>query len=73
MNCQMILKLVGEPQWLSSPLSTTLSMIPPVGNVGNCEVSEVPTVKQLGYEDVQEVCVIAYFLSKLRVNFMHTP
>ncbi|GJX45623.1 (6-4)DNA photolyase [Tanacetum coccineum] len=54
MNCQLILKLVGEPQWLSSPLSTTLDTIPPIGDVGNCVVIEVPTVQQLGYEDIQE-------------------
>lgn len=54
MNCQLILKLVGEPQWLSSPLSTTLDTIPPIGDVGNCEVIEVPTLQQLGYEDIHE-------------------
>ncbi|PWA36991.1 DNA photolyase family protein [Artemisia annua] len=54
MNCQLILKLVGEPQWLSSPLSTTLDTIPPIGDVGNCDIIEVPTLKQLGYEDIQE-------------------
>ncbi|XP_076946014.1 (6-4)DNA photolyase-like [Bidens hawaiensis] len=54
MNCLLFSKVAGEPEWLSSSLSTTLYTIPPVGDVGNCEVSEVPTVTQLGYEDIQE-------------------
>uniref|UniRef100_A0A251U041 Putative DNA photolyase n=1 Tax=Helianthus annuus TaxID=4232 RepID=A0A251U041_HELAN len=55
MNCLSFSKIAGEPHWLSSSLSTTPSVIPPVGDVGNCEISEVPTVKQLGYDDIQEV------------------
>ncbi|KAL8250182.1 hypothetical protein R6Q59_033875 [Mikania micrantha] len=54
MNCLSFSKIAGEPHWLSSSLFTSLPMIPPVGDVGNLEVSEVPTVKQLGYEDTQE-------------------
>ncbi|KAI3766712.1 hypothetical protein L2E82_16782 [Cichorium intybus] len=44
------LKLAGEPDWSIS----SLSVIPPIGDLKNCEVSEVPTVKQLGYEDIHE-------------------
>ncbi|XP_050382163.1 (6-4)DNA photolyase [Argentina anserina] len=54
LSYQSFLKLAGEPSWMSSSLSMTLSLLPPVGNVGNCEVSEVPTVEELGYEDAQQ-------------------
>ncbi|CAI9281293.1 unnamed protein product [Lactuca saligna] len=51
LSYQSFLKLAGEPHWsISSPPST----IPPIGDLGNCEVSEVPTVEQLGYQDFQE-------------------
>ncbi|KAL4583964.1 hypothetical protein LXL04_008552 [Taraxacum kok-saghyz] len=55
LSYQSFLKLAGEPNWSISSLSTTLSVIPPIGDLGNCEVSEVPTVEELGYEDIQEV------------------
>lgn len=72
MNCLSFSKIAGEPHWLSSPLATTLTMIPPVGDVGNCEVSEVPTVKQLGYEDILEVChVLTTLLNHKVFNFSH--
>ncbi|KAI3766713.1 hypothetical protein L2E82_16783 [Cichorium intybus] len=54
LSYQSFLKLAGEPDWSISSLCTTLSVIPPIGDLKNCEVSEVPTVKQLGYEDIQE-------------------
>lgn len=64
MNSQMILKLVGEPHWLSSSFSSTFCTIPPVGDLKNCEVAEVPTLKQLGYGDIYEVCVMAHLLTQ---------
>ncbi|KAL6137710.1 hypothetical protein ACLB2K_062999 [Fragaria x ananassa] len=39
---------------MSSSLSMTVSSLPPVGNVANFEVSEVPTVEELGYEKAQQ-------------------
>ncbi|GMI86119.1 UV REPAIR DEFECTIVE 3 [Hibiscus trionum] len=48
---QAFLKLAGEPSWASSPLSVELSSVPPVGDVGTCEISQVPTLKELGYEE----------------------
>ncbi|KAL6285829.1 hypothetical protein ACE6H2_010219 [Prunus campanulata] len=54
LSYQSFLKLAGEPSWASSPLSITLSSLPPVGNIGNCNISEVPTVKELGYEETQQ-------------------
>ncbi|KAK8514322.1 hypothetical protein V6N13_063216 [Hibiscus sabdariffa] len=53
---QSFLKLAGEPSWACSPLSVELSSIPPVGNVGRCEILQVPTLKELGYveEDQDE-------------------
>ncbi|BBG99041.1 DNA photolyase family protein, partial [Prunus dulcis] len=54
LSYQSFLKLAGEPSWASSPLSITLSSLPPVGNTGNCNISEVPTVEELGYEETQQ-------------------
>ncbi|PQQ21282.1 (6-4)DNA photolyase [Prunus yedoensis var. nudiflora] len=54
LSYQSFLKLAGEPSWVSSPLSITLLSLPPVGNIGNCNISEVPTVKRLGYEETQQ-------------------
>ncbi|KAL5825045.1 hypothetical protein ACOSQ3_021108 [Xanthoceras sorbifolium] len=48
------LKLAGQPSWASSPLSVSLSFLPPVGDVGSCEILEVPTVKELGYGDYEQ-------------------
>ncbi|XP_039056713.1 (6-4)DNA photolyase-like [Hibiscus syriacus] len=46
---QSFLNLAGEPSWASSPLSVELSSIPPVRDVGRCDILQVPTVKELGY------------------------
>ncbi|KAI8529492.1 hypothetical protein RHMOL_Rhmol12G0228600 [Rhododendron molle] len=48
---QSFLKIAGQPSWASSPLSTTVSLLPPVGIVENCGISNVPTLQELGYED----------------------
>ncbi|KAH7547361.1 hypothetical protein FEM48_Zijuj01G0301600 [Ziziphus jujuba var. spinosa] len=48
---QSFLKLAGQPSWASCPLSITSTSLPPVGDFGNCKISEVPTVTELGYED----------------------
>lgn len=52
---QSFVKLAGDPSWASSPLSITLSSLPPIGSFGRCELSEVPTVEELGYEETQQV------------------
>jgi cryptochrome len=52
---QSFLKLAGQPSWASSPLLTSISSLPPVGDVGSCEISEVPTIKDLGYGDIEQV------------------
>ncbi|PSR96043.1 (6-4)DNA photolyase [Actinidia chinensis var. chinensis] len=52
LSYQSFLKLAGQPSWASSPLSTVISSLPPIGNVGNCEISNVPTLPELGYEDI---------------------
>ncbi|KAI5594076.1 hypothetical protein BDE02_03G052700 [Populus trichocarpa] len=51
---QSFLKLAGQPSWASSPLLTSISSLPPVGDVGSCEISEVPTIKDLGYGDIEQ-------------------
>uniref|UniRef100_A0A2N9HIV0 Photolyase/cryptochrome alpha/beta domain-containing protein n=1 Tax=Fagus sylvatica TaxID=28930 RepID=A0A2N9HIV0_FAGSY len=51
MTYQSFVKLAGQP---SSPLSPTLSSLPPLGDLGGCEISHVPTIKQLGYGDIQQ-------------------
>ncbi|KAI5392536.1 (6-4)DNA photolyase isoform X1 [Lathyrus oleraceus] len=50
LSYQSFVKLAGEPP---SPLSTKYSSLPPVGHLGSCEISEVPSVKDLGYEDAK--------------------
>ncbi|XP_057772927.1 (6-4)DNA photolyase [Salvia miltiorrhiza] len=51
---QSFVKLAGEPSWASSPLVTDLNWLPVVGNVGKCPITEVPSIKELGYEDTPE-------------------
>ncbi|GMH03643.1 hypothetical protein Nepgr_005482 [Nepenthes gracilis] len=48
---QSFLKLAGQPSWVSSPVSTGISRLPPVGNVGDAKISNVPTIEELGYKD----------------------
>lgn len=55
LSYQSFLKLAGQPSWAASPLSTTISSLPPVGDVGTCEISNVPTVQELGYEEIGQV------------------
>lgn len=55
LSYQSFLKLAGEPSWACTPLSTTVSSLPPVGDTGRSEISDVPTVKDLGYEDMEKV------------------
>ncbi|CAK9310424.1 unnamed protein product [Citrullus colocynthis] len=54
LSYQSFLKLAGEPSWACTPLSTTVSSLPPVGDTGRSEISDVPTVKDLGYEDMEK-------------------
>ncbi|XP_002517574.2 (6-4)DNA photolyase isoform X2 [Ricinus communis] len=54
LSYQSFLKVAGQPSWASSPLPTTISSLPPVGDVGSCEISEVPTLEELGYGDVEQ-------------------
>ncbi|KAJ4959065.1 hypothetical protein NE237_026176 [Protea cynaroides] len=49
LNYQSFVKLAEQPQ---PPLSTIISSLPPVGNVGICEVLGVPTLKELGYSEI---------------------
>ncbi|XVF74688.1 hypothetical protein PTKIN_Ptkin13bG0131800 [Pterospermum kingtungense] len=51
LNYQSFLKLAGEPSWASAPLSIDLSSIPPIGDVGSFDISEVPTLNELGYAE----------------------
>ncbi|KAL5976980.1 (6-4)DNA photolyase [Asimina triloba] len=44
-------KLAGQP---SAPLAETFSCLPRVGNIGDCEVLSVPTIKELGYGDINQ-------------------
>ncbi|KAL1565070.1 (6-4)DNA photolyase [Salvia divinorum] len=51
---QSFVKLAGEPSWTSSPLVSHLNRLPSVGNVGSFPITEVPSIKELGYEDTPE-------------------
>ncbi|KAL7191392.1 hypothetical protein ACSBR2_023462 [Camellia fascicularis] len=57
---QSFVKLAGQPSWASSPLSTNISGLPPVGHVGNCEISKPPTLQELGYEDIGQEWVTKF-------------
>ncbi|KAJ8773587.1 hypothetical protein K2173_005833 [Erythroxylum novogranatense] len=54
LSYQSFLKVAGQPSWASSPLVFELSSVPPVGDLGKCEISEVPTLKELGYRDNEQ-------------------
>ncbi|KAL9264830.1 (6-4)DNA photolyase-like protein [Drosera capensis] len=52
---QSFLKLAGEPSWASTPVSTGISSLPPVGSLGDIKISNLPTIEELGYtDDVQD-------------------
>ncbi|KAJ7951859.1 (6-4)DNA photolyase [Quillaja saponaria] len=54
LSYQSFMKIAGQPSWASSPLSTVITSLPPVGSLRSCEISEVPTIKELGYEDIKQ-------------------
>ncbi|XP_075510740.1 (6-4)DNA photolyase [Primulina tabacum] len=54
LSYQSFIKLAGKPSWASSHISDEITWLPPVGSVGNCMISEVPSMKELGYEDIEE-------------------
>ncbi|RDX85811.1 (6-4)DNA photolyase [Mucuna pruriens] len=51
LSYQSFVKLAGEPP---SPISTVYSSLPPVGHLGSCDISEVPTIRDLGYGDAEQ-------------------
>ncbi|KAG2379788.1 (6-4)DNA photolyase [Vigna angularis] len=51
LSYQSFVKLAGEPP---SPLTTVYSSLPPVGHLGSCDISEVPTITDLGYGDAEQ-------------------
>ncbi|KAL2926258.1 (6-4)DNA photolyase [Bienertia sinuspersici] len=54
LSYQSFLKVAGQPAWASSPVSTGLSSIPPPGDVGDIQISDVPTIAELGYADFEQ-------------------
>ena len=60
LSYQSFIKLAGQPP---PPLSTMHSSLPPVGHLGNCDISEVPTIKDLGYGDAKQVHISYFRLS----------
>ena len=61
LSYQSFVKLAGEPPF---PLTTMYSSLPPVGHLGSCVISEVPTITDLGYGDAEQVreCVLHFRL-----------
>ncbi|XP_021736756.1 (6-4)DNA photolyase-like [Chenopodium quinoa] len=49
---QSFLKVAGQPSWASSPVSTGPSSIPPPGDIGDLQISNVPTMEELGYLNI---------------------
>ncbi|XP_073292053.1 (6-4)DNA photolyase [Primulina huaijiensis] len=54
LSYQSFIKLAGKPSWASSHILDEITWLPPVGSVGNCMIAEVPSMKELGYEDKEE-------------------
>ncbi|KAK7294117.1 hypothetical protein RJT34_17000 [Clitoria ternatea] len=51
LSYQAFIKLAGEPP---PPLTTVLTSLPSVGLLGSCVISEVPTIRDLGYGDDEQ-------------------
>ncbi|KAK9149712.1 hypothetical protein Scep_008469 [Stephania cephalantha] len=51
MSYQSFIKLAGKP---SSPRTTTISSLPPIGSICDGEMLKVPTIKELGYGEITE-------------------
>lgn len=43
--------LAGEPP---APLAETYSALPPIGDLGGCEILSIPTIHELGYTDLKQ-------------------
>ncbi|PHU19931.1 hypothetical protein BC332_11082 [Capsicum chinense] len=48
----------GQPSCASTPLSTAISSLSPIGNTGSFAVSGVPTVRELGYGGYSRVMIL---------------
>lgn len=55
LSYQSFIKLAGNPPWTELPLSTGPNSIPPVGDLASCEICDVPSLQELGYDDIQQV------------------
>lgn len=55
LSYQSFIKLAGNPPWTELSLSTGPNSIPPVGDLASCEVCDVPTLQELGYDGIQQV------------------
>lgn len=53
MTYQSFVALAGEPP---APLMQTYTMLPPIGDLEGYEVLNIPTIQELGYADVEQVC-----------------
>lgn len=84
LSYQSFVKLAGEPSWASAPVSNAASWLPPVGDVDNCQCSDVPSINELGYEESAEVWEsrilyikwffqISFFLKKVYGQDERTP
>ncbi|XP_047076595.1 (6-4)DNA photolyase-like [Lolium rigidum] len=48
---QSFLNIAGEP---SAPLTEEYSVLPPIGDTGECELFSVPKLEELGYGDISQ-------------------
>lgn len=55
LSYQSFVKLAGKPSCESSALNISISLLPPVGDVGSCKIFEVPTIRELGHSDSELV------------------
>jgi hypothetical protein len=54
---QSFLNIAGEPP---APLTEEYSVLPPIGDTGECELFSVPKLEELGYGDISQVRAVAH-------------
>jgi cryptochrome len=54
LSYQSFLKVAGEPSCAKSELVMSYSSLPPIGDIGNLGISEVPSLEELGYKDDEQ-------------------
>jgi len=67
LSYQSFLKVAGEPSCAKSELVMSYSSLPPIGDIGNLGISEVPSLEELGYKDDEQVRGDLFSLGRLTI------